>query len=125
MRSERGSVSVVIAAMVAVALVCCLGIADLGQVFRARARARAAADAAALAAAQELAIPSGAEPASLASAYAEANGGRLTSCVCAPGSREAQVTVDVVAGLLLLPDPVTVTARARAVVDVPQAAGAG
>ena len=59
MRSERGSVSLVVAASVGMALVVTMGAADVGRALIARSRAEAAADLAALAAAQELAFPSG------------------------------------------------------------------
>ena len=59
MRNERGSVSLVVAAIVVMALVFCLGVTDVARVLVARSHARTAADAAALAAAQELALPSG------------------------------------------------------------------
>ena len=62
MRSERGSVSMVVAAIVLLALVLSVGVTDVARVLVARSHARTAADAAALAAAQELALPSGADP---------------------------------------------------------------
>jgi Flp pilus assembly protein TadG len=114
-------VTVVVAAIVALSLVVCLGLADLGAVLVARARARAAADAAALAAAQELAFPSGGgAPAAVAAAFAAANGGRLTACACDPGSSEARVEATVHSdGLFFVPGGVDVTIRARAVIDIP------
>lgn len=122
MNAERGSVSLAAAGLCVLGLVLALGVADLGEVLLARSRARAAADSAALAAAQELALATGVEPAALAADYAARNGARLTSCDCAIGSFEASVTVTVqVADLLLLPGPVSVPARARAVVDLPSA----
>jgi secretion/DNA translocation related TadE-like protein len=120
---ERGSVSITVAGLAVFALVLALGLADLGEVLLARSRARAAADAAALAAAQELALATGEEPAVLAADYAARNGAELTSCACAIGTFEAAVIVSVdVADLFLLPGPVSVPARARAVVDLPSAA---
>jgi Flp pilus assembly protein TadG len=119
---ERGSVSIVVAALMAVALVLAMGAADLARVLTGAARAQTAADAAALAAAQELASASSAdvEPADLAAAYAERNGAVLTSCSCDAGGSEAVVTVTVQVGALLLaPDDRVVTARARAVVEIP------
>lgn len=119
-RPERGSVSVVVAASAAVVLVLTMGVADVGRALTAAARARAAADAAALAAAQELAFSSGAMPADVAAAFAAHNGASLVTCACEPGSFEAQVEVDVAVGrLFLLPDDRTVSAIARAVVDLP------
>jgi Flp pilus assembly protein TadG len=112
----------VVVALVAVALVLAMGVADLARVLTRAARAQTAADAAALAAAQELAAASGAgvESADLAAAYAERNGAVLTACSCEPGGTEAVVTVTVrVGSLVLAPDDRVVTARARAVVDIP------
>jgi secretion/DNA translocation related TadE-like protein len=120
--SERGSVSVVVAAGVAMALVVAMGAADVGRALLARARADAAADAAALAAAQELALPTGADPVSFAAAYAAANDADLVSCACEPGTTEAVVRVAVDVGGFLLPLPDRrVVAVARAVVDLPVA----
>ena len=117
---ERGSVSVVLAAGVLVVLVLVMGVADLARVLAARSVARAAADAAALAAAQEMAFPSGLDPAAVAADYATANGAVLTSCACAAGTLEAIVEVQVDAGDLMLDlGPAILTAQARAVVDLP------
>lgn len=122
-RAERGSVSLVLAAGLAAALVMTMGVADVASVLAARSSARTAADAAALAAAQELAFSTGADPASLAEAYATGNGATLTSCACASGGLEAAVEVTAPVGaLLLFPDDHVVVARARAVVDPPDAA---
>jgi secretion/DNA translocation related TadE-like protein len=119
---ERGSVSIVVVALMAVVLVLAVGVADLARVLTRAAHAQTAADAAALAAAQELASAGGAsvEPADLAAAYAERNGAVLTACSCEPGGTEAVVTVIVQVGsLVLAPDDRVVTAHARAVVDIP------
>ena len=82
MKRERGSVSIVVAAIVLLALVLSVGVADVARVLVARSHARTAADAAALAAAQELALPSGATPADVAADYAERNDAILDDCVC-------------------------------------------
>jgi len=120
LRPDRGSVTVVLAATLPVVLVLAMGTADLGRTLVARSRARAAADAAALAAAQELAIPTGADPAELAREYAARGGGEMTACTCEAGSFEAVVDVQVSVGdLLLIPGSRVATARARAVVDLP------
>jgi secretion/DNA translocation related TadE-like protein len=119
-KDEGGSVSVVLAAGVVVALVLTLGIVDVGVALVARSRARTAADAAALAAAQELAFPSGGDPAILAGQYASVNGSELVSCQCATGTTEAIVEVRVeVRDLFLFPGPHEAVGRARAVVDLP------
>jgi secretion/DNA translocation related TadE-like protein len=119
--AERGSVSIVVVALMAVALVLAMGAADLARVLTGAARAQTAADAAALAAAQELAVgSSGSAPGDLAAEYAGRNDAVLTACSCDPGGTQAVVTVTVQVGALLLaPDDRVVTARARAVVDVP------
>ena len=117
--AERGSVTVVAAGAICVALICTLGVADVGRVLAERSHAEAAADAAALAAAQDLALSSG-HPEVDAARFAEANGTVLVDCVCASGDSEAVVTVRrTIAGLLLVPGPVSLDARARATVDLP------
>ena len=120
LRTERGSVSVVAAAAVGMALVVTMGTVDVGRALLARSRAEAAADLAALAAAQELAFPSGADPASIAADYAVRNGARLVSCSCGLGTSEAVVEVAVpIRGFLLPLVDREVSAVARAVVDLP------
>lgn len=92
--------TVVSAAALALIAVLALGCVDLTQ---------------ALAAAQELAVPSGADPADVARFYAESNGATLVSCE----RSGAQVTVEVdvrVPPLALLPGDHFVHASARAVV---------
>ena len=120
--ADRGSVSIVAAALMCVALVLAMGAADLARVLTSAARAQTAADAAALAAAQELVAPSSGNPApaEIAATYAVRNDAELTACACDVGGTEAVVTVRVnVGSLLFAPDDRVVTARARAVVDVP------
>jgi len=118
--AERGSVSVVLAAGILMVLVLVMGVTDVGRVLIARSKARSAADAAALAAADELALPSGADPAALAAEYAARNGAELTACTCAVGTFESEVMVQMsVDDLLLFPGSHVVVARARAVVDLP------
>jgi secretion/DNA translocation related TadE-like protein len=120
MTRQRGSVSVLLAAGMLVVLVLTLGVADVGRVLVARSKARTAADAAALAAADELALPTGLDPATLAAEYALRNGATLTACACEVGTFEAVVAVTVhVDGLLLFAGARDVVARARAVVDLP------
>ena len=106
MKRERGSVSIVVAAIVLLALVLSVGVADVARVLVARSHARTAADAAALAAAQELALPSGADPADVAADYAERNDAILTDCLCDAGTLDATVTVSIVVdGFLLVAAP--------------------
>ena len=120
MNRERGSVSVVVAAVVLMALVLSVGLADMARVLVARSHARTAADAAALAVAQELVLPSGADLSQVAAQYAARNGAVSTGCDCTAGTFEDTVTVAItVDGFLLITGARTVTARARAVVDVP------
>lgn len=120
MRGERGSVSVVVAGLVALVLAASLATADLVRALSAVARAQTAADAAALAAAQEVALPSGREPEEVAAEYAARNGAALEACRCEAGTFEASVGVRLPVGrLLLLGGGRTARAEARAVVDVP------
>lgn len=121
-RSEHGSVSIVAAALMSIALVIAMGAADLARVLTCAARAQTAADAAALAAAQELALRSEPDrsPTEIAAAFAARNDAILTACSCEAGGTEATVTVTVrVGALMLAPDDRVATARARAVVQVP------
>jgi secretion/DNA translocation related TadE-like protein len=117
--SERGSVSIVIVAAVALAGIVAAFSADLSRVIVARARAQTAADAAALGAAQELLIPSGTSPQQVAHDFAHRNGARMVGCHCDPGSSEAVVTVEVEVELPLLAQTRTVLASARAVIAAP------
>lgn len=117
---ERGSVTIVTAAVVGVMVALTLFTADLGSVLIARERARASADAAALAAAQELALPTSGTPQEQAADYAQRNGGILLDCSCASGAREATVRVRVQIGhLFLVPGTRTIETTAHAVVDLP------
>jgi len=120
MSGERGSVSVAAAGALVSLLVCTMGISDISRVLGARTEARTAADAAALAAAQELAAPTGADPAAVAGDFAGRNGAQLTECACSAESDDAVVTVArSVDGLWLVPGTLTLSVRARAVVDLP------
>ncbi|MEX0992303.1 MAG: Rv3654c family TadE-like protein [Actinomycetota bacterium] len=116
--SERGSVTVLAAVVVLIAAVLALGSADVARVLAAASVAQDAADAAALAAAQELALPTDADAAALASEYAERNGARLTLCDCVEGGLSVRVEVNLDVGpLLLVPGERSVTAGARAIAD--------
>jgi len=117
-KRERGSVSIVAIAIVAITLAIGLGATDLTKVLIAAARAQGAADAAALAAAQELALASGLQPAEAATEYASRNGAELLECRCDPGTLEAAVRVRVaVRDLILIGGDRSVEARAAAVVE--------
>ena len=118
---ERGSVSVIAAGILVAVMVLALGAADLARVLVAVSKAQTAADAGALAAAQSLAFPSDVDALRSAIDLATRNGARVRSCVCEPGTFEARVEVEMAVGRLFLsPDDLVVTARARAVVDLPQ-----
>jgi secretion/DNA translocation related TadE-like protein len=118
--SERGSVSIVVASILAALVVFSLGAADLARVVAVAASAQTAADVTALAAAQELAFPSDLEPEDVAREYATRNAVTLVSCSCLKDTFEAVVTVHAAVGpLLLFADDRVVEARARAVVDLP------
>ncbi len=117
--TQRGSVTVISAALLAMVLVLAIGVSDLARALTAAARAEAAADASALASAQELALPSDRDPGDLAAEYAERNGAELVGCTCPVGAFDATVTVRVpVQGLTLAPGLRYAVASARAVVDV-------
>lgn len=124
MTDQRGSASIVVAAVIAVLAVLALGVADVARVLDAAAHAQTAADAAALAAVHEQAIPSGLVPEELAAEYAARNGAELATCDCEAGAFWSSVAVRVPVGpLFLLPDDRLVLGEARAVVDLPTAAG--
>ena len=118
--SERGSISLLAAAVMVMVVIMALATADVARALDAASQAQTAADAAALAAAQEIVEPDpGDTPASAAARYAEDNGARLVSCECSDGATEAVATVSVeISGLLILPSGRTATASARAVIDV-------
>lgn len=120
-RSECGSVSLLVAGVVAALVVLSMGAADVARVFHAASTAQTAADAAALAAAQALAIDEeGPTPEDLASEYAARNGAALEACECERGTFVATVSVRMPVGdLFLVGGDRTVLAKARAEVDVP------
>jgi secretion/DNA translocation related TadE-like protein len=119
-RDERGSVSIIVAGLVAIVVVMTMAAADVVRVLAAASRGQTSADAAALAAAQTLALPDDVLPEDRAREYAERNGGSLESCVCDPGTFEARVVIRMQVGdLLLFGSGRSVVAMARAVVDLP------
>ncbi|MGB2758265.1 MAG: Rv3654c family TadE-like protein [Acidimicrobiia bacterium] len=79
-RNERGSASVVLLAVVALALLVAVGIANLGLVSVGAQRAQRAADLAALAGATRLSTDTPASACAIAEAFAQANGAHLLSC---------------------------------------------
>jgi uncharacterized membrane protein len=119
MTNERGSVSIVVAGLLAVAVLATMAAADVVRVLAVASQSQTAADAAALSAAQSLALPDDVTPEERAGEYAERNGAWLEACVCEPGSFDARVTVRMHVGdLLLFGSGRSVAARARAVVDL-------
>lgn len=120
-RSERGSVSLLVAGVVAALVVLSMGAADVARVLHAASKAQTAADASSLAAAQALAIvEEGPTPGDLASEYAARNGAALEACECESGTFAATVSVRMPVGdLFLVGGDRTVLAKARAEVDVP------
>ena len=97
-RSEAGSSSLLAIAAVAVALVVAVLVVDVGILVAGRLQVAAAADAAALAAAPVTFRSFGAAggPVAEAARFADANGARLVSCVCAVDATLAERTVRVV-----------------------------
>lgn len=85
MKDERGSVSVVVAGLVAIAMVMAMAAADVVRVLAAASRGQTAADAAALAAAQTLALPDDVSPGDRAREYAEGTTPRSRRACVSPG----------------------------------------
>lgn len=118
---DEGSGTVLVIALLAVALVLAAAIGTLGGAQVARGRAQVAADLAALAAADVVALPPGvtvtaealrvADPCARAVTVAERNAAKVTSCVADPGG---VVTVTVAVDGGRGPFALTATARARA-----------
>lgn len=114
--SERGSATLALLGVVAVALLLAVSLAGVGIWLRAHSEATAAADAAALAAAPVTFLPFGARgtPAEEAARFARANGARLRWCVCPPDPSWAPRTVEVEVETSVWIWPVgTVAVRAR------------
>lgn len=126
---DEGSGTVLVIALLAVALVLTAAVGTLGRAQVTRGRAQAAADLAALSAADVVALPPGvtmtaeamrtADPCARAVATAERNGARVTSCRAGAGG---VVAVEVVAGGT---GPLAPTAHARARAGPAVARGAG
>lgn len=118
--SDRGSVSIVLVALLGVVVLLTTGVADATAALHASERAQNAADAAALAAAEEMAMPAGRTPEDVAAEYAERNDVVLVHCTCDPETFEAVVTVRVPVGRLwLFADDLVADGSARAVVVLP------
>jgi secretion/DNA translocation related TadE-like protein len=118
--SDRGSVSIILVALLGVVVLLATGVADATTALDASERAQSAADAAALAAAEEIAVPAGRTPEDAAAEYAERNGVVLVDCACDPATLEAVVTVRAPVGRLwLFADDLVADGSARAVVVWP------
>ena len=112
-RDARGNVTVLVAAVIVVAVLLCTAVARLGTAAAERSRANNAADASALAAADRLALGrSPAEACAVARRTAADNGARLLTCRC--GSAAGEVVGTEVT--LAMGDA---RARARAEVEAP------
>lgn len=95
--TDRGSVTVAMAAFMALAIVLATSVAGLGALYAARVNAQTAAEAAALAAAVSTYPPaSTADPVQTARHVASENGAGLLRCNCAPDSSLAVRVVEVV-----------------------------
>ena len=120
--AEQGSVTIVAAGLLVLALALSLGVADLARVLVASGQAQSAADSAALAAAQELALSGVRDPADVATEYAARNGASLVTCSCHEDAFHATVEVRMPVGpLLLFADDRSVISSARAEVTLPRA----
>jgi len=122
--NQAGSASVVMMACVALVIVLCLFMADVGLFLAAKQMAQNAADAAALAAVQQ-AFPlfaTGEEPRPAATRLASMNGATVEDIEVSPGGERVQVEVAVKPRSLILKrlgmEPGDATARAAAEVDV-------
>jgi secretion/DNA translocation related TadE-like protein len=93
--NQRGNVSIIALAGVALAFVCCIGVARVGAAVVLQSRADTAADAAALAGADSLALGySSRDATQAASAAASDNGARLVACSCSGDTAEVTVEID-------------------------------
>jgi len=116
-RAERGSVAVLVCAVIAVAVVLALAVVAVGGAVVLAGRAEAAADGAALAAADAVALGHGSVACAAASLVAEIDGARLVECRSEPLAVEVVVELDggSVEGVVALGR--TLRARSRAEVD--------
>jgi secretion/DNA translocation related TadE-like protein len=114
--SENGFGSAVMLALLALAGLLCMAVADAANVLVARARAQAAADAAALAAATaQWPFTGQRDPEDAAAQGAEDNGASLESCECPERGEKAVVVVSLPTRIRMLGvAPPVVYARAEA-----------
>ncbi|HVL82287.1 MAG TPA: Rv3654c family TadE-like protein [Actinomycetota bacterium] len=118
--NDRGAVTSLMMATLALVALLCLAFADAANVLLARSRAQTAADAAALTAAVEQwpFLGGGSDPPTAARRMAEANGAELELCECPLRGSRADVEVSVPTRVRLLgAAPRRVTAVASASVD--------
>lgn len=108
---ERGSATVLLLAVMAVALTIALCAVALARAAHARGHAQTAADLAAIAAADAAQQPGGA-PCLLAAAVARADGAQLTACAVQPGGYVEVSTAVAVSPLLGWSAVATAQARA-------------
>ena len=119
--NEDGFVSAIVVALLALAGLLCLAVADAANVLLARARAQSAADAAALAAAVAQWPFAGRDeqPSEAAERTATANGATLEACDCTLRADRATVTVSVSTRIrMLVVAPSRVRATATSALDV-------
>jgi secretion/DNA translocation related TadE-like protein len=102
--SERGTISIFLAATSLLLAFTSLAVADVGSMLHARARAQSAADAAALAAVVQQApvLGQGDDPEGAAREAAELGGAILVDCECEVGTTDATVEVEVLPRLSFL-----------------------
>jgi secretion/DNA translocation related TadE-like protein len=102
--SDRGTISIFIAATSLLLAFASLAVADVGAMLHARGRAQAAADAAALAAVVQQApvLEQGDDPEAAAREAAELGGATLLDCECEVGTTDATVEVEVLPRLSFL-----------------------
>jgi secretion/DNA translocation related TadE-like protein len=125
-RNQRGSVLILMCALIALAVVLMIAAVALGGAVVLASRAEAAADGAALAAADTLVVGPSGSACAAASVVAEADGAHLVECHLEPAAVEVVVELAGDRGEAVLALGRTVRARSRAEVDLsPTRGGAG
>jgi secretion/DNA translocation related TadE-like protein len=97
---ERGSATVLLLAVVVVALVLATGVVALARAAHARGTAQAAADLAAIAAAEAAQRPAGGDPCAVAAQVAAANGAATAGCTVEAGGFVSVITTVTVVPLM-------------------------
>jgi secretion/DNA translocation related TadE-like protein len=121
-RAERGSVSLLVCGLIALAAVLAVAVVLVGGAVVLAGRAEAAADAAALAAADSVALGTRPLACAAASVVAESNEARLVECDVSADAVEVVVALTGDGPLAL---GRTVQARSRAELNDPRAVGGG